>query len=59
MKHIHLHHPHAATHLPAHELAARRRRAVATLPLPRKPSRPAPTPIHPGRKTVDTRFHSR
>lgn len=51
---LHLHHPHAKTHLPTHELTARRLRAQAALPLQRRPSRPAPTPR--GRKTVDTRW---
>ncbi len=51
---VHIHHPHASTHLPTHELTARRLRATASLPLLPKPSRP--TPIPRGRKTVDTRF---
>jgi len=51
---LHVHHPHAATHLPTHELTARRLRAQAALPLLRKPSRPAPTLR--SRKIADTRF---
>ncbi len=52
---IHIHHPRPSTHLPTHELAARRRRAVATL-LTRKPTHPSPPPAPQGRKTIDTRF---
>ncbi len=52
---VHLHHPHAATHIPTHEQTARRHRGAAALPLARK-STPRPTPPAPGRKTVDTRF---
>ncbi len=51
---VHIHHPRTRTNLPTHELAARRRRAAANLPLARKPDRPSPPPR--GRKTIDTRF---
>ncbi len=52
---VRIHHPHTSTHLPIHELTARRHRAVATL-LTRKAARPTHTPAPQGRKTVDTRW---
>ncbi len=52
---VRIHQPHASTHLPAHELTARRRRSLASLPTVPKPARPAKRK-HTGRKTVDTRF---
>ncbi len=57
MKHaVRIHHPRPTTHLPTHEIAARRRRAVASLPLARKVTRPIHPPAPQGRKTVDTRW---
>ncbi len=52
---VHIQHPQAKTHLPTHELAARRRRSAASLPVLPKPARPA-KPRHRGRRTVGTRF---
>jgi hypothetical protein len=56
---IKLHHPHLTTHLPAHEQAARQRRAATERPAAPTSStrRRNPTPL--GRKTVDTRFGAR
>ena len=54
MKSIRIHHPHASTHLPTHELAARRRRQKASLPAATKPTRRPTPPALTGRKTVPT-----
>jgi hypothetical protein len=54
---IKIHQTSIATHLPAHEIAAAKRRAAA-LHLPgvpgHRPPRKLASPIHRGRKTVDT-----
>ena len=55
--HVDVHEPTPTTHLPAHERAARRRRASTERPAATAKRNPNPTPAVPlGRKSADTRF---